>query len=172
MKDLKYGILNEDGEYVSKVFLRSGFNYDMDRASEEEGLKCEDETRTQQQFKEECDINTIVERFGVTGELPQGVRVPEQGEFADDVNDYQTALNKLIEADDAFMQMPAKIRAEFQNDAGKFVEFVSDKANLAKMREWGLAKPEPEKPEPFQVRVIADPVAGGQADPVAGGQAT
>lgn len=132
---------DETGEirvYPKQVFLRTPYNYDMDAVSDETGLVCEGPSKAQQQFKEECDINTIVERFGLTGELPQNVRVPLLEEFVE-VMDYKMALNKLKEADDAFMQFPANIRERFQNDAGKFVDFVADPANVDQCRAWGLA---------------------------------
>lgn len=140
-----------------RVFVRTPFNYDRELASLLSGLSCDDPTRTQQQFGEECDINTIVERFGLTGELPSNLRVPMQGEFEDSIDDYQTALNKLMEADDAFMQMPAKIRERFHHDAGEFVEYVSDPANKKQCQDWGLAAPETAPPAPIMVKVIPDP---------------
>lgn len=54
-------------------FLRTPYNYDMNAAGDESGLRCEDATRAQQQFKEESDINTIVARFGLTGEMPDNL---------------------------------------------------------------------------------------------------
>lgn len=146
---------DDDGVLVTP-FLRTAFNYDMDAVSRETGLVSDVETRTQQQFAEEVDINVIVERFGLTGEVPQGVRVPLNEEFVETMT-YHEAMNKLIDADDAFMQFPAKIRAEFQNDAGKFVAYVSDPVNVERCREWGLAKPLSAAPEPFAVRVVVDP---------------
>ena len=52
------------------VFLRTPYNYDVDEVSAETGLACFDESLTQQQFKEESDINEIVRRFGLTGQTP------------------------------------------------------------------------------------------------------
>lgn len=141
-------------------FARSAYNYDMDYASDATGLECKEPTMAQQQFAEECDINTIVERFGLTGQLPDNLRMPITNEFVE-TTDYQQSLDKLREADNAFMQMPAKIRAEFENDAGKFVEFVSDPKNVDKCREWGLAKPVEAPREPMSVRVIAEPEIKG-----------
>ena len=45
--------LNSDGELVDipTVFLRTPYNYDTDAASLQTGLKCEDESRAQQQSK-------------------------------------------------------------------------------------------------------------------------
>lgn len=135
------------------VFLRNAYNYDRDEASVSSGLACEDESLTDQSFKEECDINTIVEQFGITGQLPTDVRVPLEGDFTT-VVDYQTALNMVREADAAFMEMPANVRERFGNDPGKFVEFASDPANLEECRKLGLADPVPRAAEP--VRVIVE----------------
>lgn len=123
-----------------KPFVRSRYNYSMDAVSRETGEVNVEPTLAQQQFKEECDINTIVRNFGVTGQLPNNVRVPLMDEFID-VMDYQSALNLIMESERAFMEVPAEIRESFQNDAGKFVAFVSDEANVEQCRKWGLALP-------------------------------
>lgn len=143
--------VTDDGEVVTP-FLRTPYNYDRDAVSRETALVCDEETRTQQQFAEDADINTIVDRFNITGQMPQNVRVPLTEEFVETI-DYRSAIDKLREADDAFMQFPAKIRAEFENDPAKFVAFVSDPANVEKCREWGLANPLPTAREPVEVIV-------------------
>lgn len=96
----------------------------------EEGL-------TQQSFKDDCDINVIVRRFGVTGQLPQSVRVPSYGDFTA-VTDFHSAMNVIIEAQNAFMEMPAEVRERFRNDPGAFVAFASDPANAEEARKLGL----------------------------------
>lgn len=141
---------------VSKPFVRTRFNYDRNLAGNESGLACSDPTRAQQQFAEECDINTIVRRFGVTGELPQSRQIPMNGDFTE-VVDYQTALHKLMEADAAFMELPSDVRKRFDNDPGKLVDFVSDPANKEEVRKLGLGRPETPLPGPIEVRVIPDP---------------
>lgn len=120
--------------------FRAPFAYDSDAVSDETGLKCEDPTLAQQQFKDECDINNILERFGVTGELPSGVRQPQYGDFTG-VFDYQSALNAVLAADEAFMAMPAQVRARFDNDPAKFVDFVADEANREEAVRLGLVNP-------------------------------
>lgn len=66
---------------VESVFLRTGHNYDRDEASLESGVLNDSPSLTKQSFAEECDINTIVERFGLTGELPMDVRAPQYADF-------------------------------------------------------------------------------------------
>jgi len=124
----------------SSVFLRTPYNYDTMEASDASGLTCPEPTLAQQNSKDECDINTIVRRFGLTGELPSNVRTPTYGDFMD-ATDYHTAMNAVIAADAAFMQLPADIRTRFNNDAGSFVDFVSDDNNRAEAEKLGLVLP-------------------------------
>jgi phage internal scaffolding protein len=121
-------------------FLRTEFNYDILQASLESALYCEDRSLAQQQFLEESDINTIVDRFGLNGELPAVVTVPQYGDFTQ-IGDFQTAMNAVISAEQSFMQLPAKLRARFENSPQKLLEFVSDDANIDEARQLGLLKP-------------------------------
>lgn len=118
-------------------FIRTAYNYDMNAASDEAGLMCLDPSLAKQSFAEEADINTIVRRFNITGELPVGVRMPTYGDF-DTVSDFQEAMNAIALAREAFDRMPAEVRARFNNDPQKFVEFTSDDNNIEEARKLGL----------------------------------
>lgn len=126
---------------VEIPFLRTPYNYDRDLASDETGLKCEDSSLTQQQFKEEADINTIVDRFMKSGVLPTPAKMPQ---FMDveGVFDYQTAMNYVRQADENFMRMDAKVRARFNNSPQEFLEFFADPANTEEAIRLGLAVPQ------------------------------
>jgi len=80
----------ETGEVITP-FIRTPYNYDTDNVSQATGMDCGPETKTQQQFRDEVDINTIVERFGQSGELPPTMQFPEAQEFAETF-DFQTAI--------------------------------------------------------------------------------
>lgn len=121
----------------SLVFLRTPYNYDTMQVSDETGLSCPEDSLAQQHAKEESDINTIVRRFGLTGELPSGVRAPQYGDFTE-ATDYHTAMNAVIAANNSFMQLPADVRARFNNDAGAFVDFCSDEKNRDEAKKLGL----------------------------------
>lgn len=123
---------------------RDVMTYDSDAASLEAQLDGFDESRTNQSSKDEADINVIVRRFGITGAMPQNVRLPMYGDFTD-VVDFQTAQNAVIAARESFMQIPADVRARFNNDPQEFLEFVNDPNNLEEMYKLGLAK-KPEAP--------------------------
>lgn len=119
--------------------------YDVKAASLAASLTCTDPSRTVQSQKEEADINVIVKRFGITGQLPQGVKVPTFGDFMV-VDDYRTAIEAVREAQKSFLKMPSEVRDRFHNDPQLFVEFCNDARNLDEMRKLGLAVPVPDTP--------------------------
>ncbi|UQT28874.1 internal scaffolding protein [Microvirus AZ-2020] len=125
---------------IPYVFIRTPYNYDRKAASLETGTSCPEPTLTQQQFRDECDINVILERFGVTGELPTNVRQPIMADFIEAL-DYQDALNAIRAANEAFMEMPAGIRARFENNPHNFVEFFSKEENREEGVKLGLIEP-------------------------------
>lgn len=123
-------------------FVRTAGNYDTNKVSDETGLACDEPSRTRQDQAHEADINTIVRNFGVTGAVPQSVRVPLYGDFTE-VGDYRDALHAVMSAQASFNAMPAEVRSRFQNDPALFVDFCNDPENLPEMRKMGLAVPAP-----------------------------
>ena len=110
--------------------------------STDTGLKCLDASLTQQQFKEESDINNIVDRFMKTGHLPDPVSMPQYVDY-EGVFDFQSAMNVVRQADENFMRMDAKVRARFHNSPQEFLEFFADPANADEAVRLGLAVPKP-----------------------------
>jgi len=120
-------------------FLRTAYNYDRDAASDESGLSCEDESLAIQSAEEESNINTIVRRFGLTGQLPDQVAMPRSGDFTG-VPDFHTAMNLIRQAQEEFLRVPADVRARFQNDPQRFMEFLEDDGNRAEAERLGLLR--------------------------------
>lgn len=99
-------------------------------------------TMTQQHFKDECDINKIMQQYQdygtpIVDPLAHRSGQPVFDDFSD-LPDLQTAQNKLIEAQALFMSLPSSIRRRFDNDPVRFVEFCQNADNVAEMRELGL----------------------------------
>ena len=138
-------------------FLRTPYNYDRDAASNDSGLECLDPTMAQQQFREECDINTIMERFGRTGELIAPIRMPQYGDF-DGVNDYHSAMNAIVEAQQTFDSLPAKLRARFSNDPAEFLDFCMNEENRDEAIRLGLVEADIQAPAP-----VSEPSVEGSA---------
>jgi phage internal scaffolding protein len=128
--------------YMTKVFVRNPYNYDMALVSQESGLECKDPSLAQQHMKDECDINILVERFGVTGNMPVAPIEPSYGDFSG-VGDYHTALNKIKAADEAFMALPAKIRAKFDHDPNALLNFLQNEENRDEAIQIGLIDGKP-----------------------------
>jgi len=128
------------GEFIRPA-LRAAYD-DHSIMSDLSGVLCEDESLASQSAFEESDINVLVRRFGLDGELPTDVRAPTFGDFSG-LKSYQESLNALLEAQSAFMSMPAAVRSEFANDPHRFVEFCSKDENYDRMCDLGLLAPEP-----------------------------
>jgi len=110
------------------------------------GIKTPGGSRTHQSFKDECDINNIVRKARQTGFFGHMTKaVPQFGDFSE-VPDYQSALNMVIDAQEKFLQIPARIREQFDHDPNKFIEFVSNPSNSEELVKMGLAMSKAEKP--------------------------
>lgn len=137
------------------------------------------DSRTRQEFADECDINNIMRRYEKAGVVTHFS--PRQPKYMDLSNlpDFQNSMNMMIEAKASFMSLPARVRKEFDNDPAKFVEFASNSENIDKLREWGLAEPVKAPDAPMRVEVVNQPAeldelpddapkaAGGRSKPKA-----
>lgn len=123
------------------MFIRMPWSYDRRKASIESGLRCTDESRAVQSSKDECDINTIMRRFGVTGQMPKGVRMPTYADFESAV-EFQSAMNAIAMANESFDSMPSEVRDRFHNNPAEFVDFVNNEANRAEAEKFGLLIPQ------------------------------
>lgn len=98
------------------------------------------ESMTHQEFKDDCDINKILERYLKTGTLPDMIkRDPQYGDFAS-VPDFMKSQNIVARANEQFAGLDAHIRKRFGNDPAEFLEFVNDPKNGPEMVKLGLAK--------------------------------
>lgn len=123
---------------MKSIFFRTPYNYDTNKVSDETGLSCPEPTLAQQSFKDDADINVILERFNITGELPSSSREPQYGDFLDSPVDYKQALDVVMSAQSSFNELPARLRSRFDNDPAKYVDFVMDDKNRDEAIELGL----------------------------------
>ncbi len=139
--------------------VKNPITYDRDKNSALSTIKFSKPSLTKQSFRDECDINNILRKFNVTGQLPVGSVQPQYGDFSG-ITDYQSALNAVMAAQDSFLALPAKLRAKFGNDAAVFVEFASDEANKDEMKALGLLR---EETAQAVVTSPSEPVSGEPA---------
>lgn len=120
--------------------FNTGTNMDNDAISLATGLVCPEESLAVQSAAEEADINTIVRRFGISGELPNNLRMPQSGDFTN-APDFHTAMNLVRQAQEEFLRVPADIRARFLNDPNRFIQFFEDEGNRDEAIRLGLVRP-------------------------------
>lgn len=114
---------------------------------------CPEKTKTRQSEAAEADINVIMKRYEKTGLLPQSA-VEAMYQDVSEVGDYRSALEVVRIGQEAFMQLPAQLRARFDNDPAAFVDFVSDPRNRPQLEEMGLVEKAPAGP-------VASPAPAG-----------
>ncbi|WNK15048.1 MAG: internal scaffolding protein [Microvirus sp.] len=100
---------------------------------------------TKQCFAGECNINNIMARY----KRKAGVDFLSQyqgymeGAFGDAsaATDYQTALNAVMQAQEAFDALPSNIRSRFENSPSSLLSFLSDSSNRDEAQALGLLNP-------------------------------
>lgn len=114
----------------------------------------DDPSLTKQSFKDQCDVNQIVERYRRDngGELLQMMQGYAGGQFGDfsNVVDYRSALDQINAAKGVFDALPAIVRKRFDNDPAIFLDFCDDPQNHDELVRMGFAEPrkaEAVKPE-------------------------
>lgn len=100
---------------------------------------------TRQDFKNECNVNKIVAKFSMN-DLALGMQ-QNPGQYADlsSVGSYHESLIIVDRANETFAKYPSSLRKKFQNDIGKFLQFMDDPKNLEESQKLGL-RPPPKAP--------------------------
>lgn len=75
-------------------------------------------------------------RTGVLTHL--SIKTPQYGDFTN-VSDYQSALLAVQDANDKFMELPAQLRAKFDNDPAAFLAFAEKPENANFLVDLGLS---------------------------------
>ena len=122
-----------------KQNFKTIYNY-----KQNDGVKFNTPSMTQQQFKDECDINKIMDRYLRTGILSDPLNTRGPGTYADftEMGDYMENMNKVVEAREMFESLPAKVRERFANNPANMIEFVLDSSNKDEAIKLGLLKEE------------------------------
>nr|AVQ10167.1 minor capsid protein [Gokushovirinae environmental samples] len=108
------------------------------------------ETRCQRQFKDQCNVNKIIEKFKRTGSVTH-VRNAHDGVYMDltELPSLQEAQEVIIAATKAFEAVPASIRQRFGHDPQQFINFLEDPNNNEEAIKLGLKVPKSTpKPDP------------------------
>lgn len=121
-----------------------------DVVGETRGVFFEKPSMTQQQFKDDCNINSIIDKYKITGALPVSQETGIYGDFtSEEFGDYQSALNLVKQAQTDFDSLPAKVRERFGYSPASLFAFLCDKANYDEAVSLGLVKAQESSNKPF-----------------------
>jgi phage internal scaffolding protein len=110
---------------------------------------------TKQEFKDECDIYTILGTYARTGQLTHLNSMAGTFQDLPPDTDYQAAMNTIIQAQDAFAALPATIRDRYHNDPAEFLAAIDNPDERPYLTEQGVFK----QPVPVAPPVTAAPAA-------------
>lgn len=92
----------------------------------------------QQQFKNDCDINSIMARFQKTGAIDHVAK--HQPQYGDsNPMDYHQSMTIIANANSMFADLPSSLRRKFNGNPAEFLEFVQDPKNEAEAKELGIS---------------------------------
>lgn len=126
-------------------------------------------SRTIQAPRDETDINILMAKYKKTGMINHFAKNPPRFEDVSGAVSFHEAMNIVNKAEELFMGLSASVRSRFQNDPGKFMEFMQDPSNAEEMVKLGLADlvPPPETPKvDLSEAAIAAISGAGQDEPV------
>lgn len=98
--------------------------------------------KTKQSFKNECDINLIIERHTKTGQAaPLNRHKPNYGYATS--QDFGEAMRTVTDAQTSFNNLSEEIRSRFNDNPGQFLDFVQNPGNKDEGAELGLWPKDP-----------------------------
>lgn len=100
---------------------------------------------TRQADAADADINNIIAKAKVTGFFPHAAEAPIFTDTTMTGRHYDEMVNSINKAEEAFMTIPAEVRRRFDNDPGKFLDFVQDPQNEEELVTLGLLHPDDSK---------------------------
>lgn len=110
---------------------------------------------TKQSFRDEVDVNQILDKYARTGVLPVNGRAPMFGDFSS-LPSFLDAQILVRKAEDGFLKLSPDVRARFDNSPAKLLAFLDDPQNREEAVKLGIL----EAKEPVKAEV---PKAGSDA---------
>lgn len=97
---------------------------------------------TQQQFKDECDINNILRRYSEYGTCDHVMR--KEGRYVDcsdiTAKTFQEHLDFMMDFEEHFDTLPEKVKEYFDDDPTMLMEYLADERHYDKLAELGVLK--------------------------------
>lgn len=125
--------------------FRTPYSSRNETREEKKAVTFNEESLTDQNFKDETDVNMILAKYKVTlnpallGLSPSGEPLgnPQYGDFGD-VGTYQECLEVVMQAEEQFANLPASIRKEFGNTPEGMLKWINNPDNFERGVELGI----------------------------------
>lgn len=134
-------IIAEFGYRSKEAFQARSDASGLDCSHDTHLLKCPDEKvhQAQQNAADEHNIVNLVDKlvnYGIGAEMP----VPIEGGIISGA-DFHELQNQLARTRDEFLELPAHVRARFNNDPAQFLDFFYDEKNADEAAKLGFIVP-------------------------------
>lgn len=142
-----------------KIKCRTAFNA---RDEEHRGIEFKKPSLCQQHFRDEADVNFIVNRYLQTGTWENvSERPPVYADMSAFEGDFDLirAYEAVERAEDGFMRLPSDLRKKLDNDPSKLVSWLSMEENKADAIKYGLFN----APVKEEVKTSAEPTPAPSA---------
>ena len=121
---------------MQKLKCRTAYNA---RDEHYPGVVFVSDSLTQQHFKDECDVNKIVDRYVKTGILEhQSAIDAHYGDVSELPTDLMAAYDAVGRAEAAFADLPSDVRKSLDNDPARLQEWLANPDNRADAEKYGL----------------------------------
>lgn len=132
-------------------------------------LYCDDESKTKQQFKDECNLCSTVKKY-IKGSARLNVSVlsPVYADVSQ-IGSFQDCCNYVTNSLEAFSKLPSNIRDRFKNDPSELINFVDNPDNYDEAVKLGLVE---RKKDVSPVITPVTPLPVNQTPPAGGAQGT
>nr|WAE43817.1 MAG: internal scaffolding protein [Microviridae sp.] len=97
------------------------------------------ESLTQQEFADDCNINSMLENQQRTGMISLNQNFPEYSDFTG-VTSFQDAIHQIKEAEEQFLTLPPSVRNRFNNDPHQLITFLQDTNNRKEAEDLGIVQ--------------------------------
>lgn len=114
-----------------------------------------EESKVQQNLSDRCDINQMLKKFKRTGVISLVKRKPVYGDFSNGT-DFKEASDKIIQAQEDFMSLPAEIRDRFKHNPFHLLEFLSKEENREEALKLGIISEEEPELDYVPVKVLQE----------------
>lgn len=126
---------------LEQIAAKAALNKSLER--ERPGRVCSPPSgpgRTQQQYKNECNPNVIINRYNSTGEFLR-IRSSKPMYIDCTVDQFAIMRESVARIEETFNELPAMLRKRFKHDPKELLEFLENPANRTEAEELGLVQP-------------------------------